>query len=984
MVYPQGWEKPMTPQEQFLSKRQRYQPMALPQQVSDEALVRDWTLLDSDHHEIARYRKGFRVYIAIQICAVRLYGRFVPHVREVSPHMVNYLGQQLDLPPSLAVEVPEREATALEHRQNVLKHLGFQRFDPSAHAHLTTWIEQQARRGTLPDTLFQQAENYLLDQRVLLPGPSVLERLIIHVCAEVHVQLFETVFQRLSPELRQAIDRLLDIPDGDQRSAFYRLKEYPPAASISSIQSYLQRYQTVAETGLDDGEGQVLTPAFLDYFFKQAKRYSAKDLKRFTEHKRYTLMLCFLLETRKTLLDHLVTMHDQYIMEMTRQVHHAHEQKHRELRKRQKRAIDVMLDTTDFLLDWPDDQPLSKRDLWQQVAEGTLRSARQDLQDFQRLEERGYGDLLLNRYPSLRKYFADFLHLPFAATQGNEHLLHAIALVRKLDAGDLSRLPPTAPSNFVPKELRRALKDQAGHLNRNAWEMGLALAIKDALRSGDLYLPQSKHHVSFWDLTLSDTRWQEVRTASFNDLQQPQKPEAKAVLTQQFHEASDLAKHRFAFDDFAAIQDGKLKLKRDDKVAVPPSVTTLQKVINARLPLIRIEQLLMEVDHLTGFSRHFTPLQGHPSKPPHFYKTLLAALISQATNLGVVSMSASVQGISVDMLRHVLHDFVREETLTAASAAIVNCHHALPLSAMHGTGTISSSDAQRFGMRASSLLASYYPRYYGYYEKAVGIYTHVSDQSAVFSTRVISCSPREALYVLDGLLDNNTILQIRAHTTDTHGYTEIVFALCHLLGFYFMPRIRDLKDQQLYRMDRGADYGVFTPLLTKTADLNIVEEQWEEMIRVALSLKQRTAPAHVIVQRLTNSFPSDRLSKAFTNLGRIIKTQYILRYLTDRELRQTVQLQLNKGEYRHKLPRRIFFADQGEFTTGDYEEIMHKASCLSLVSNAILYWNTIKINDIVENLRAPGEEIDKETLSHISLLPFRHVVPNGMYFIEEG
>src|SRR6266446_3726711 len=100
--------------------------------------------------------------------------------------------------------------------------------------------------------------------------------------------------------------------------------------------------------------------------------------------------------------------------------------------------------------------------------------------------------------------------------------------------------------------------------------------------------------------------------------------------------------------------------------------------------------------------------------------------------------------------------------------------------------------------------------YYGYYEKAIGIYTHVSDQDAVFSTQVISCSPREALYVLDGLLNNNTVLQIREHTTDTHGYTEIVFALCHLLGFYFMPRIRDLKDQQLYRVDRLSDYGVFT------------------------------------------------------------------------------------------------------------------------------------------------------------------------------
>jgi TnpA family transposase len=973
----------VTAQERFLSQRQRYQPISLPQHFSDEEMARDWTLFERDRHEIARYRKDFRLYMAIQICAVRLYGRFLRHVHDLSPHIINYLGQQLDLPPSLTVEVPEREATYLEQRQNILKHLGFQRFDHNAQAQLEAWIAQQARLGTLPHALFQQAENHLLAKRVLLPGPSVLERLIIHVCADVHLQLFETVFRQLSPALRQAIDRLLLVPDGEQRSAFFHLTEYPPAPSISSIQSYLQRYHTVAETGIDDFENQVFTPAFLEYFFKQAKRYNATDIKRFADHKRYTMMLCFLLETRKALLDHLVMMHDQYVVDIARQTQNAYEKKHRELRKRQKRAVDVMLDTTDFLLEWPDDQPLSKSDLWRQVEEVKLRSSRKDLQEFKRLEERGYGDFLLNRYPSLRKYFADFIHLPFAAKPGNEHLLHAIEMVRKLDAGDLTRLPPTAPTTFVPKELRRALKDQAGNLNRNAWEMGLALTIKDALRSGDLYLPQSKQHVSFWDLTLSETRWQTMRTSSFDDLQQPHKHEVKAVLTQQFHEASDLAKRRFAFDDFAEIQDGKLKLKRYDRIALPPSVTALQKIIDSRLPSIRIEQLLMEVDHLTGFSRHFTPVQGHQSRPPHFYKTLMAALISQATNLGVVSMSASVKDITVAMLRHVLHDFVREDTLTVASAEVVNRHHELPLSAVHGTGTLSSSDAQRFGMRASSLLASYYPRYYGYYEKAIGVYTHISDQYAVYSTKVISCSPREALYVLDGLLENNTILQIREHTTDTHGFTENIFALCHLLGFYFMPRIRDLKDQQLYRVDRFVDYSVFTPLLTKTVDLNIVEEQWEEMIRVALSLKQRTAPAHVIVQRLTNSFPSDRLSKAFTNLGRIIKTQYILRYLTDLELRQTVQLQLNKGEYRHKLPRRIFFANQGEFTTGDYEEIMNKASCLSLVSNAILYWNTIKINDIVENLRSQGAEIDKETLSHISLLPFKHVVPNGTYFIED-
>lgn len=252
----------------------------------------------------------------------------------------------------------------------------------------------------------------------------------------------------------------------------------------------------------------------------------------------------------------------------------------------------------------------------------------------------------------------------------------------------------------------------------------------------------------------------------------------------------------------------------------------------------------------------------------------------------------------------------------------------------------------------------------------------------MYSTKAISCNPREALYVLDGILENNTILKIREHTTDTHGYTEIIFALCYLLGYYFMPRIKDLKDQQLYRVDRTVNYGVFTPLLNKTADLDIIEEQWDAMIHVSQSLQERTAPAHVIVERLTNSFPSDRLSKAFTNLGRIIKTEYILRYMTDQDLRRTVQLRLNKGEYRHKLLRWIFFANQGEFTTGDYEEIMNKASALSLVSNAILYWNTSRISNIVEGLRENGEVIDDDVLAHISLLPYKHVLPNGTYFVD--
>ena len=128
-------------------------------------------------------------------------------------------------------------------------------------------------------------------------------------------------------------------------------------------------------------------------------------------------------------------------------------------------------------MDWPAEQPLLKEEFWQQVDEEKFRSSLSDLRTFKHLEERGYGDLLLARYPSLRKYFSEFIQLPFAAEHGNDSLMKAIEFVRKLDAGNIKKLPQTAPVDFVPKELRRALKNQAGHLNRNAWEMGLALAI---------------------------------------------------------------------------------------------------------------------------------------------------------------------------------------------------------------------------------------------------------------------------------------------------------------------------------------------------------------------------------------------------------------------------------------------------------------------------------------------------------------------------
>src|SRR5262249_41579226 len=157
------------------------------------------------------------------------------------------------------------------------------------------------------------------------------------------------------------------------------------------------------------------------------------------------------------------------------------------------------------------------------------------------------------------------------------------------------------------------------------------------------------------------------------------------------------------------------------------------------------------VDSWCGFSREFRPLEGYRPRGQPRYAELMAALVAHGTNLGLLTMAQSTKDITVDVLHDVTKWYLRPETFRAANRVLVNFHHGLPLSSAWGDGTMSSSDGQRFGIQGPSLLASFYPRYFGYYERAVTVYTHMSDQFTAFASRVISCSEREALHVLDGL-----------------------------------------------------------------------------------------------------------------------------------------------------------------------------------------------------------------------------------------
>jgi len=938
---------------------------------SEDELAQHWSLSPEDLVEISHCRGAdHKRRYALQLCMLRTHGRFLDDYREASLRIVNHLSRQLDLPPVLFLGAAGREPTEREQAQRIRRYLNLAPFDQSTAVGLRDWLRQGAAEGRGAAELLLQAEDRLRSWRIVLPAPSTLERIVNSVVAQATAEVFEAVAERLPVELRGSIDLLLEVPRGDARSSLFRLKDYPRAPSARVIKGDIVRLHLIEDllaggTGLDE-----LDPRVARQLGELGRRYDAGDLRRFAPAKRYTLVACYMVEARKILLDHIVEMNDLFLTEMARHARNTVEKQRKQLRRQASAGLRRMLGAVDALIE-----------AFRAAVDATkLAQAAQDCRAYERLEQRGELDATLSRYTTLRQYLPSFFGLPFQAAAGSESLLQAIEIVRALDTGARTAVTQDDPCAFVPPDWRPYLVEN-GKVDRRTWEVALALAVRGAVRAGGLFLTESREHVSFWNLIYDNRNWQEHRPQAYRQLDLPADPnDFLNQLLAEFDYAARAAADGLPRNRFACVHDGRLELKRRDALPISRELNQLRETFRASYPRVRIEDVLQDVDEWCGFTRAFQPLGGYIPRERDPYRSLLATLIAHGTNLGLAAMSQSVDDLTAELLQDTSRWFLRDATLKAANTILVDYHHSLPLSRVWGDGTRSSSDGQRFTVQRDSLLGSVYPRYFGYYDRALAFYTHTADQHSVYATQVIACTPREAGYVLGGILDNDTVLPIREHTSDTHGFTEHLFGLCTLLGIRFMPRLKDLPDQVLSRIDRVADYGPLQPLFRNTINLALIIEQWDELVRLAASLKDRLTPAHVVMQRLINAPAADRLAGALTQLGRLAKTIHILRYIHEEPLRQAIQLQLNRGEFRHILARHLFFANQGDLRSGDYEEVMNKASCLSLLSNAVLVWNTVQMTRIVEQLRNAGQPVSDENLARVSPLAHAHVIPSGSYF----
>lgn len=307
---------------------------------------------------------------------------------------------------------------------------------------------------------------------------------------------------------------------------------------------------------------------------------------------------------------------------------------------------------------------------------------------------------------------------------------------------------------------------------------------------------------------------------------------------------------------------------------------------------------------------------------------------------------------------------------------LVNYHHALPMTGAFGSGTLSSSDGQRFPTRGKSITARHLNKYF--VEEGISTYTHVSDQHSTFGTKVIVATHREAHYVLDEILGNATDLPVTEHATDTHGVTLVNLGLFDLVGKQLSPRIRDPSKTTLYRMGAKADYEARFPTagppLTRKANLDLVAAHWDDLLRSAGSLKYGQATASLIVGKLSASSRQNVLAAALKEYGAIRRTIYAAKYLSDEGYRRKIARQLNKGESIHSLRRQLHYAREGKVTRRQPTQQNEQAWCLTVATNAVICWHTEYMGLAVDQLRGAGREVDAEVLAHVS--PARSSVVN--------
>lgn len=968
------------PRNTILTARQREQVMAFPHSDETRLIARSYLFSEQDLAIIRQQKSpGNQFAFALHLCVLRYPGRIWQIGETLPSYLVNLVAEQLDLPVSALDDYQHEPDLRRSQLYRLRQQFHFHSFNDTTKQLLRDWMMPAALGTDKAMVLMTILLSKMRHEKIIIPSLSLLEDFLHGIIQQANQQTFAALTASLRPRQQQRLDVLLSNRDDSGQSYATWLQQPGGRATVNNLLTILDRLTFLRNLELGVPGDYVVNANRLSQLARRCQRLSAwhlRDLRNPAE--RYALLVALLLQLQSELIDQALNM---FIL-----LYHA-------VFKRARNAYSQQF--------FKDGKTINQY-LRQYVAMGRiLIAARHRRQDaFQALDEvfswddfvhdieqaetlmrpRNFDFLTLvgNRYSYVRRFSPALLQaLTLEGYKGTDGLRQGLQLIREIDEQQRPQLPAWAPTDFVDARWEPYVFE-GGELQRRYYELCALDKLRDHLRSGDIWVEGSQQFRHLKSFLIPDEQWQAMLDRDVIPVAVPRDPLTYLRLRHDaLHYQLQQVDEGLANGDFegVALVNERLKFSRVT-LDIPDDMDTVRRAVYRLLPRIRITDLLLEVDATVHFSQHFTHAQtGDPlDNPPG----LCTALLAGAINLGIEKMSLASHHINYDRLAWIADWYIRDNTYAKAMAQLTHFQMSNPFAYHWGTATTSSSDAQYFPTGGFQSATTRRNPYYGK-EAGIAFYTHVSDQHSPFYTQVISTHVREAPYMLNGLLHHDTQLDIHEHTTDTKGFTDHIFALCHLLGFRFAPRIRGLSNLKLYPIKHKRHYPTLQPLLGSRINTQLIFDDWLDMLHIASSLRLGTVTPPLFIQRLAQYPRQNRWAKTLRELGRLERAFFTLDWIQDKSLRQRVHQAFYKGEARNALARAVCIHRLGRIHDRSLQDQHYRASALNLVVSAIVVWNTIYIEQAVQHLRRQGWDITDKHLEHLTPLGWEHISLTGDY-----
>ena len=968
----------------------------LPDGIDADTLRKYFTLTKPDLEEVEQCRGAVnKLGFAIQICTLRWQGYFLTDSRNLQPEVIETIASQAGVLPLPIDGYPQNDKTRFEHLERIRRHLGFVRCDAAQRERLLNHLTGVA--PTLPrfEGLRQAAHKWLKHEKVVRPGRTTIRDLITSAREAALQDAYGILSSGLALRQVEEIESLLlaaappQGQPGDEPTSRSRLEQFKTPARKESAEALLILLDQLTQIG---SLGLIAWPALADVHPATRRllagwgyRYNVWHLRRFPNAKRNAIVVCFLQAAHAETTDAVIEMQDKLITSIHNKARKRYDGLLRAAEEARSRAVEVMEELGALVLNdsIPDEQ--LRKSIFALFPSEDITRLVEGCRTLRASDDGSPLGLVHHWYGYTRKYSPQLLEkTPFQFVESSP-LGRAVIYLKQLNLDGNRKPSSDAPVDFLPRRWVRHVvrKDQKGEpvISRPHYELALLTTLNEKLKSGDVTVSHSRRWTDFEEYLIPRSHWAVQRTSHYEHLGLPLDVGTYlASLDQHLKTVTEQVDKRVPQNQALTIDDAKGKfhlaaLKAADK---PDTVKILKHFIESRLPKVDLVDILIDIDNQTNFLRHFLHGKEQGLSPSERRRNVLDDLLAIGCNIGCQQMTLA-SGLNFHEISFVADWFLTEDALKAATVDIINFAFRLPISQVYGRGATCSADGMRFYVPLNILAADYSHVLQG---RGVSLYAHTADNFLRMHQQPIPCRLREASFSLDGLMEHDTELDPKVCYTDTHGYTEVVMATAALLGFELAPRIKDIKDQTLYKLDCQQRYPNLDPILKGTVKPHLVRAAWDETVRVIASVEERIVSASLVLSRLGSYARQNSVYQCLAEIGRVHKTVHILKTLDDEEYRRRMGRELNKGEASHDLSRFLCFGKEGVLRGREFGDQLHTFSCLSVLHNAVVAWNMIQIAKIIAELRAEGHQFDDETASHATPLMRRHINPLGRYYFD--